>query len=238
MTDYQMGSQVLGADLVQSQIAVDELSKLHAAFWNRVSHLDWVPHIANSYHANNMHQLGILGFDGTIEKFPDYVPAHIRAIKEDFLAAVPDLQAYMDSAPLTLAHGDFRMENLLYGCEPGHDPVSVIDWQGPLCVRGMNDVVLFLGQSTTSEVRRAHERELLARYVEGLRVQGVEDVSLEAAWDEYRHTILYNWLYAVVVAGTLDSSNEKAFARMAQMLDRQVAAMEDLEVVPLLRDYL
>ena len=31
MTDYKVGSQVLGADLAQSQIAVDELAKLHAA---------------------------------------------------------------------------------------------------------------------------------------------------------------------------------------------------------------
>ena len=138
MTDYKVGSQVLGADLAQSQIAVDELAKLHAAFWNKVNHL----------------------------------------------ASVPNLQAYMDSAPLTLVHGDFRMENLLYGCEPGHDPVSVIDWQGPLCARGMNDVALFLGQSTTTEVRRAYERELLARYVQGLQAWGVEDISLAAAWED------------------------------------------------------
>lgn len=238
MTDYQVGSQVEGADLVQSEIAIDELAKLHASFWNRVDHLDWVPHIANSYHANNMHQLGIMGFDGVIEKFANCVPGEVRTIKEDFLAAVPNLQARMDSAPVTLAHGDFRMENLLYGCQPGHDPVSVIDWQGPLRARGMNDVALFLGQSTTTEVRRAHERDLLARYVRGLAEEGVPDISLDAAWEDYRHTVLYNWLYAIVVAGTLDASNDKAYAWMSEMLRRQVAAMRDLEVLPLLEEHL
>lgn len=237
MTDYEVGSQVEGADLRKSEIAVDELAKLHSAFWNEVDALDWVPRIANSYHAENMHQLGIIGFDGAIEKFPDLIPDHIRSIKEDFLAAVPNLQAYMDSAPLTLVHGDFRMENLLYGCEPHHDPVSVIDWQGPLCARGMNDVALFMGQSTTTPVRRAHERELLRRYMGGLKGEGVRVESTNTVWEEYRRSILYNWLYTIVVAGTLDSSNEKAYAWMSEMLRRQVAAMHDLEVLPLLAEF-
>ncbi len=234
MTDYAVGSQVEGADLRQSELAIDELAKLHSAFWNRIDHLDWVPHIANSYHAGNMQHLGRIGFDGVLEKFNRLVPPHIAAIKDRFQSNVPRLQALMNTPPVTLVHGDYRMENLLYGCKAGHDPVVVIDWQGSLIARGLNDVALFLGQSTRTAVRRVHERHLLARYLAGLEACGVGGLSLDALWQAYRQTILYNWLYVIVVAGTLDSSYEKAYAWMSEMLKRQVAAMDDLDVLSLL----
>lgn len=238
MIDYEVGSQVQGADLGKSELAIDELAKLHSAFWNQVEGLDWVPHISNSYHADNMQQLGVLGFDGAIAKFPHLIPQRLRAIREDFCAAVPNLQAFMDRPPLTLVHGDYRMENLLYGSKPKHDPVAVIDWQGPLLARGLNDVALFIGQSSKTSVRRGHERRLLKRYLHALEAGGVIGLNFETLWEDYRRTILYNWLYAVVVAGTLDSSNEKAYAWMSEMLTRQVAAMEDLQVIPLLGEFL
>ena len=234
MTDYAVGSQVEGADLRQTELAIDELARLHSAFENRVAHLDWVPHIAGSYHADNMRTLGEIGFDGVLEKFGQLVPEHIAQAKTRFQAAVPRLQAFMDTPPLTLAHGDYRMENLLYGTAPEHAPVVIIDWQGPLLARGLNDVALFLGQSTRTEVRRAHEHDLLARYLAGLHAGGVAGPPPDALWKDYRVSVLYNWLYAIVVAGTLDSSHEKAYAWMAEMLKRQVAAMHDLAVLDLL----
>ena len=236
MTDYAVGSQVEGADLKQSELAIDALAKLHSAFWQRIHDLDWVPHIANSYHAENMRNLGRIGFDGVLQKFAHLVPPRMASIKERFHAAVPGLQAFMDTPPVTLVHGDYRMENLLYGCAPDHHPVAVIDWQGPLIAHGLNDVALFLGQSTRTAVRREHERVLLLRYLEGLRAGGVQALSFDDLWQAYRKTILYNWLYVVVVAGTLDSSHEKAYAWMAEMLKRQVATMEDLDALEFLDD--
>ena len=57
MTDYEVGSQAVGATLVQTELAIDELAKLHSAFWEDVDKLDWVPGIADSYHADNMRNL-------------------------------------------------------------------------------------------------------------------------------------------------------------------------------------
>ena len=132
--------------------------------------------------------------------------------------------------PLTLVHGDFRMENLMYGREPNHHEIVVIDWQGPLKARGMFDVSLFLGQSTKTEVRREHERALLERYLEGLKAGGVADVDWDFIWEDYQRCMLYNWIYTAVVAGTLDVSNEVAKRWMTKMVDRHAAASDDLDV--------
>lgn len=228
LTDYDVGSQVEGATLRQTELAIDELAKLHSAFWCKVDDLAWVPGIANSYHADNMRNGAIAGWDNMVELF--HVPDQINQYRDRFLDAIPALQGERMAAPLTLVHGDFRMENLLYGNQVDHHEVVVLDWQGPLLARGMFDVALFLGQSTKVEVRQQSERELLERYLEGLLSRGVTGVDMDFLWDDYLRCTLYDWVYTAVVAGTLDASNETAFRWMAKMVERQVAASEDLEV--------
>ena len=234
MTDYEVGSQSVGATLAQTELAIDELVKLHASFWERVDHLDWVPGIADSYHADNMNNLANSGWDTMVETFGDFIPARIRAQRDRFLAAIPGLQAQRMSAPMTLCHGDFRMENLLYGIEPEHHPLAVIDWQGPLKARGMFDVALFLGQSTQTDVRQSYEKQILERYLDGLVSRGVDGLSFDDLWSDYQSCMLYDWVYAAVVAGTLDSTNEAGFAWMSQMIARQVAASDDLDLFSML----
>ncbi len=230
LSDYEVGSQVVGADLKQSELAIDALVKLHAPFWDRVADLDWVPHIAESFHADNMVQFSNIGAPVMIERFEPVINQTYLNRLDEFLAGIPRLQAMMNKGPVTLCHGDFRMENLLYGVQPSHDGVVVIDWQGPLRAQGMNDVALFLGQSTQTSVRRDHERQLIARYVDGLTALGVPGLAFESAFEAYRASVLYNWVYITVVGGTLDVSNPKAHAWIKETIARQSATSEDLQV--------
>ena len=230
MADYRIGDQVAGADLADSELMVDELAKLHATFWNNVDGLDWIPHIANSYHADNMANLAGIGWSAMCDLFSDHIDADSAARGDAFLAALPGLQQDMDTAPITLLHGDFRMENVFFGTRAQHQPIAIIDWQGPLLGTGMVDVALILAQSTRTEVRREHERALVARYAKDLADLGVTGYDTEAAWDDYQQALLYNWVYVAVVAGTLDVTNEHAFAWMSRMVARQSAASQDLNV--------
>ena len=75
---------------------------------------------------------------------------------------------------------------------------------------------------------------MVSSYLEGLKAEGVNLGDEDAAWLAYRRAILYNWVYAAVVAGTLDASNERAFAWMQQMVNRQLAASFDLDIFDLL----
>ena len=232
---YEVGSQVEGATLRQTELAIDELAKLHSAFWGKVDDLDWVPGIANSYHAEALAGGSAIGWPNMEERFE--VPGSVSKHSERFQEAIPALQEERMSAPITLVHGDFRMENVMYGHEPGQHEIVVFDWQGPLKARGMFDVSLFLGQSTKTEVRREHERAILERYLEGLRAGGVTGVGWDFIWEDYQRCMLYNWVYTSVVAGTLDVSNEVAKAWMSKMVSRHATASEDLDVFRFLPDY-
>lgn len=234
LADYRVGDQIVGATLEETELAIDELAKLHAAFWEKVDGIAWIPHVCGSQHASNMQMGTVSGWDQMVSVFGDYLSTPVLAARADIQRSVAPLQAFLDRPPITLAHGDFRMENLLYGTAPEHHAMAIIDWQGPLLGRGMQDVTLLLGQSTQTDVRRRHERALLERYVDGLARLGVDGYGLDEAWEDYRHGQLYNWAYTTVVAGTLDAGNERAFAWMSQMIARQVAVTEDLGLLKLL----
>jgi len=234
LSDYEVGDQAVGANLEQTELAIDELAKLHAAFWDKTSELKWVPGIANSYHADNMRNWSRTGWDPMVEAFGEFVPENVRGHRDRLLAAVPALQLERMSGPNTLCHGDFRMPNLLFGVEPHHHRLAILDWQGPLIAKGMFDVALLLGQNTKIEIRQKEEKQLLNRYLDGLKTYGVEGLTFDFFWDDYRRCTLYNWVYAAVVAGTLDPTNEAGRAWMGQMVSRQSSASEDLEVFDLL----
>ncbi len=233
--DYQVGDQAAGATLAQSELMVDALVGLHSGFWNKVETLDWVPPIAGSYHADTMTALCEPGWASMCERFAEQLAPQVAAEGPSFRNALPALQTRMNSAPVTLLHGDFRMENVLFGQQPDHHRVAIIDWQGPLLGKGLVDVALMLGQSTRTAVRRAHERALIDRYAAGLEQAGVSGYGAEQAWEDYRWAVLYNWVYVAVVSGTLDVSNERAFAWMSKMVARQSTASVDLDVFALLR---
>ena len=234
LSDYEVGDQAIGANLEQTELAIDELAKLHSAFWDKTSTLKWVPGIAKSSHADNMRNWSRTGWDPMVKAFGEFVPESVRNHRDRFLESVPALQLERMSGPNTLCHGDFRMPNLLFGVDPSHHPLAILDWQGPLIAKGMFDVALLLGQNTKTEIRQKEEKQLLDRYREGLENHGVEGLTFKFIWDDYRRCILYNWVYAAVVAGTLDPTNEVGKAWMGQMVARQSSASEDLEVFDLL----
>ena len=230
MADYRVGDQVVGADLHESALMTDALARVHASFWNRVDEIDWVPRIAGSYHANNMQALVGAGWQNMARTFAGHLDASIAARGDAFAAALPALQAIVDTPPVTLLHGDFRMENVFFGTRPDHHPTVIIDWQGPLRGRGVVDVGLMLGQSTQHAVRVAHERDLVRRYAERLAEHGVRDYGADRAWQHYLQAQLYNWAYVAVVSGTLDAGNAHGFAWMSQMVARQSAMTLELDL--------
>lgn len=234
LSDYRVGNQASGAGLTDTELMVDELAKLHASFWNQVDDLTWVPTIADSYHAENMAALIKVGWPVMVETFGDCLSPQVAAMGEAFSAGLPKLQAAMVQRPITLLHGDYRMENVMFGTHPEHHPAAIIDWQGPLRGCGLVDLSVVLCGSTQIDVRRGHEKALVQRYVEGLAKHGVQGYG-EQAWQDYRMATLYNWVYVGVIAGTLDATNEKGVAWISQMLKRQDAATLDHELIELLQ---
>ncbi len=234
LNDYRLGDQIAGSGLADTRVTVQALADLHGAFWGQVDDLDWVPGVANSYHAANMASLSASGWDNMCDIFKDFLDPAIAPLGARFGTALPQLQAAMQQPPVTLLHGDFRLENLFFATQPAQQPLAIIDWQGPLIGKGVVDLALMLGQNTQSSVRLAHERALVSHYAELLAAAGVTHYGADQAWSDYKIALLYNWVYVSVVAGALDVHNAHAFAWMSRMVARQSRASNDLALFDLL----
>ena len=234
VSSYRMGSQVEGATVEECELCIDFLINLHASFWNQLNGISWLPNMSGSDNAKNMALGCEAGWPQLQEIFGNFVPDNIEAERERYLEAVPRLQTQLDQHPTTLIHGDFRMDNMLFGQAPEHDPLLVVDFQGPLKGNGINDVGYLLSHSAKTEVRREHERNLIERYSSGLINAGVKDYSFQKAWNDYRIGVLYSWTVAVVIAGTMDPANDRGFAWMSKMVERNGTAINDLDCLSLL----
>jgi hypothetical protein len=161
----------------------------------------------------------------------------MAALKDRFLAALPRLQEWITASPRTIAQGDFRMDNLFFGEPPDQAPIAICDWQAPLRCKGTHDLAYFLSQSVPTDVRREHERGLVALWHAGLVEGGVTGYSAEQAWEDYRRAVLVLWTYVTVIAGILDPSNERGKAWILAMIRRASATILDLKIIDLLPEF-
>ena len=53
---------------------------------------------------------------------------------------IPTMMMHIASAPCTILHGDYRLDNLFFGDVPGGAPVAAVDWQISSKGRGPYDV--------------------------------------------------------------------------------------------------
>jgi hypothetical protein len=232
----RQGDQVAGCGLADAQAGVDSMAKLHAAWWDAASHtqLDWVPRVNGDLHKPAMLGGFEAGRDPAITIFGEYMDDSIKASIGRYQDGLAGLHDRMAAGPQTLVHGDFRLDNLLFGTNAGDPPIALLDWQGLLVSNGTHDLAYFLSQNVVTDVRRAHERELIARYHAGLVAGGVEGYSAADAWADYELSVLYLFEYAIVIGGTLDPSNERGAAFMKGLINRSSTTIVDLDLLRLL----
>lgn len=237
--DLRPGDQVAGIDPVSAGQAIDELVKLHAPFWDNVdaTEFDFAPRVNGPGQADGMHAVATACWDAMNASFGDAVPAAMNEVRERFLDAVPAMHEWLGSAPITLIHSDFRLDNLMLGEADSDRPLVTLDWQGVLRSKGIEDVAFLLSQSMSPDQRSAHEHQLVERWRQGLEAAGIHDYTREGAWHDYRKCVLYLWMYAVIISGALDPTNPRSQAVMRAIITRSASAVSELDCLSLLAEF-
>lgn len=224
-----VGDHVAGATLDQAQRAIDALAIHHAAWFEHpmLASLDWMPGLDDPS-VLTLKDTFAMGWPMFLERFADELPDRCLAWCERFVEHIPTWIAGHLDDPLTMTHGDFRLDNLFFFDD---GTIAVIDWQ--LCMRapGQGDFVYFCANNLTVDMRRAHEQSLLARYVAGLHARGVptDAVTVESVWQGYLEGLVF---YAVSFGAsllTIDPANERGAALFDALVRRTFAAVDDLD---------
>jgi len=160
--------------------------------------------------------------------FGDQMPPVFHQMAEIYIDQNARLSEVLFEGPYTLVHGDTHIGNMLRD-EQG--PI-LLDWamvrQGP----SLRDVAYFIANSIPHEVRQKHEEDLLRTYLAALAGHGIE-IPWNEAWDSYRLQTVSGWIAASTTAALGDALQPLDVSMRAT--ERSNLALEELDVVPLLR---
>jgi hypothetical protein len=91
-----------------------------------------------------------------------------------------------------------------------------------------------VSQNLADGVREANERDLLQHYHRGLVGGGITGYPFGDLWQDYRVAVLLEWVYAVVIGGSLPMTTERSRALFAAMVRRSGEAIVGLDALELL----
>jgi Phosphotransferase enzyme family len=176
VADAAPPSQIVGGGVDQVRVGLTLLARLHARHWRDPGldarrewlwPLDRMPRVVQAAYRRRRDEFAAAAPSAVESGLMD----ELDRVQEDY----PDLVRAFMTAPSTLLHGDFRLDNLLF--RPDGE-VVVVDWQ--LCGVGPAawDVSYFITGALEPSVGRAHEKELLDHYLTELRAGGVPEVEL------------------------------------------------------------
>lgn len=227
----EQGDQLAGTTVAVARSAVAELVRLHAPRWGdpTLSELEW---LHGDLEANRMF-LGMLlpgVWAGFTERYADVLAPQVHEAGDALFAALPSYLSGGD-APLTVIHGDYRLDNLLIGAD---DSIrGVVDWQTCAVGPALNDVAYFIGAGLLEDDRRAVEEDLVRAYHRDLCAAGVEGYGWDACWEDYRRGTFAGLVMAVAASMLVERTDrgDQMFMAMASRHSRHAL---DLDATDLL----
>ena len=232
MGSMRMVDQNEGMAIDDAKQAVDELARWHATFWGdadaAVDRGDIVC-LGDPVYPAVLPMVFAEGWEKVNNEMN--VDPVISRVGPGWSDWMPSALERLSGAPNTIAHGDYRADNILFD-DDGN--VVLLDFQ--LTGRGSAsyDLAYFITQSLAPEVAATHETALFNRWLDGLIAAGVPEGETTALWDRYRDAALFCLVYPIVASRGMDLSDERQHALVDNMNTRFVRAVDQLNLADLL----
>ncbi len=231
MAPARVGDQLAGCSPDEAELAIRHLAKFHATWWEspRLDEIDWMPFVSDPAQVQAVEDSYRDTWDSFLERFGDKLQASMVRTGERLADNIASIMAYGAEPPRTIIHGDYRLDNLFFATPEGGDPLAVIDWQISFRGRGVLDVAYLMSGGLRPEDRKAKEMDILRSYHNILTENGVRDYGFDQCLHDYRLATLLCLVYPVIGGGSVDMGNERGVALWNGWLDRNVAAILDLD---------
>jgi hypothetical protein len=223
------GDQVAGPSLEQAELVIDTAAALHSSWFDRpeLHALTWMPDISDPMSAS-VGAMFDMGWPTFLARYQDSLPERVLRWCEAFAPRVVDWIQTYSSWPLTLVHGDFRLDNMFFGSD---GTMTLIDWQLSMRAPSTTDLVYFLGTNLPTDMRRAVQSDLIERYSRAMRAGGVPDEWSDPAriTQGYAEGCLFYCTSFAASILTLDTANERGASLMDALVRRAFSAADDLD---------
>ncbi|ULE32246.1 ecdysteroid 22-kinase family protein [Mycobacterium sp. IDR2000157661] len=226
-----VGDEIRGATTEQATLALAQLGRLHGPLLgdSAMASAAWL----NRESPVNQALIGQL-YAGFAERYAAMIaPEHSMVCRR----LVGGFDAYLEaeSAPERisgLVHGDYRLDNMLFG-QPGADrPLTVVDWQTVAWGPAMTDVAYFLGCALPVQMRRDHYDALLAAYHQALGPDA--PIGLDDVREGVRRQSFFGVMMAIVSSMLVERTDrgDEMFMTMLQRHCQHVLDVDALSVLP------
>ncbi len=231
LSNYRAGSNLIGESRKHTEQALSEAAKLAASFYGSEAILttDFIVHAARDDGGAFGQALLIEYWPKFLERFGAELSPEAIAFGDYYVARHAQFISGRE-APFTLAHCDFRCENMLFS----DVEMVTVDWQTPNVGGLLTDAAYFLGGSVETDDRRLWERELISDYCEKLQKNGAE-VSAENCWRQYRRESMHG-LMIMILGACFSQPEERSDQMFATMIKRHLQQCLDLNAAEFLHD--
>lgn len=224
----EQGNQIHGCTVDIAERAVLELARLHGPRWDdpALADVDWL----NRRGPDDAPMLGAMWgmvFPNFMATYGKYLSPEATALVERFGGRLVEWVEGRDG-PLTVTHGDYRLDNLMFASEAGGAPITAVDWQTPGHGPALADVSYFLGAGPLPEDRRIIERDLVAQYTAALRADYQVQIDDDWAFTQYRREA-FGGVVMTVIASQIVGGTERSEAMFAAMGTRHLQHALDLD---------
>ena len=209
------GDQIAGCSLADAEAAIIQAAAFHAPSWHNANILgrDWMqtkPEVTAQIRALYPQAQAIWR-----ERYATSFEPEFMRLSEDIAEQVERLFPTNPPEPVSLVHGDFRLDNMLFDIKGGAEPIAILDWQTVTLGNPMTDVGYFLGCGIGDTLRRAHEDQLVDLWLSKMAARGVL-LQRGDIWDDYRRGAL-NGLTTAIFSAAFVERTERGDANFLSM---------------------
>jgi hypothetical protein len=225
-----VGDEIRGATVAQARLAVAELARLQGPLLGDTTLADapWLNRAApiNQALITALHA-------GFVDRYGDQIAPQHRMVCERLVGGFDEYLAEeaADGRIHGLVHGDYRLDNMLFGAVGADRPLTVVDWQTVTWAPAMTDLAYFLGCALPVADRRQHYDALLDAYHAALGPDA--PISLAGVRDGVRRQSFFGVMMAVV-SSMLVERTERGDAMFMTMLQRHCEHVLETDALAIL----
>jgi len=226
-----VGDEIAGATIEQARLGVVQLGRLHGPLLGDPSLADapWL----NRESPLNQAMIAPL-YAGFVDRYGDQIAPEHRIVCERLVAAFDGyLSAEAEPGRIQgLVHGDYRLDNMLFGAEGADRALTVVDWQTVSWGPALTDLAYFLGCALSTQDRREYYDALLRAYHEALGPEA--PITLTDVAEGVRRQSFFGVMMAIVSSMLVERTErgDRMFMTMLQRHCDHVLETDALATLP------
>ena len=228
MSYARQGDSVAGCSLDEARRCIGQLARFQAAWWNSplLDRHDWMS--LKDAEAIVYQEMYSGAWESLVQKAGDGMPRNLRLLGDRLAPEVPKIKSQLSRPPITIVHGDFRLDNCFFHPSGDRHSVTVIDWE--FC-DGVG-VLTMLPPSSARHSLQSNERKKSSvsckNITQSWKTMGCGATPLTSACMTTGLSMLEIFVFWIITGGYCDYEDERAKRYLRNTLERLDAAISDL----------